>query len=48
MGLKTRTQCLKIIDFGRAIDMRILPPGATFVHKVETKGSQCPEMLDGM
>lgn len=35
-----------MIDFGRAIDMRLLPEGVTFTYKVETKGSQCPEMLD--
>jgi checkpoint serine/threonine-protein kinase len=41
-----RTSCIKIIDFGRAIDMVLFPANTVFTYKVETKGSQCPEMLD--
>lgn len=41
-----RTSCIKVIDFGRAIDMHLFPAKTTFMVKVETKGSICPEMLD--
>uniref|UniRef100_A0A6A7G355 Mitotic checkpoint serine/threonine-protein kinase BUB1-like n=1 Tax=Hirondellea gigas TaxID=1518452 RepID=A0A6A7G355_9CRUS len=38
---------LKIIDFGRAIDMRILPKGTSFTRKVTTEGFTCCEMQEG-
>lgn len=45
-GVTQRTSCIKLIDFGRAIDMHLFPEKTAFNYKVETKGSQCPEMLD--
>lgn len=41
-----RTSTIKLIDFGRSIDMTQFPEGTVFSHVVETKGSACPEMLD--
>ncbi|CAL4097009.1 unnamed protein product, partial [Meganyctiphanes norvegica] len=38
---------VKIIDFGRSIDMKLLPPGTTFTEKVKTDGFTCCEMRDG-
>ncbi|XP_037073534.1 mitotic checkpoint serine/threonine-protein kinase BUB1 beta-like [Pollicipes pollicipes] len=40
-------QLLQLIDFGRAIDTTLLPPGTTFTRVVTTDGFTCPEMLDG-
>lgn len=37
---------VKIIDFGRSIDMKLLPLGATFTEKVKTNGFACCEMRD--
>jgi len=41
-----RTTSLKVIDFGRSIDMQLFAEGTTFNLSVQTKGSQCCEMLD--
>lgn len=38
---------LKLIDFGRSIDMHLFPPGTTFTKVVDTSGFKCTEMLDG-
>ena len=38
------TKLLKLIDFGRSIDMRMFPTGTTFSAKVNTDGFQCIEM----
>ncbi|XP_071550676.1 mitotic checkpoint serine/threonine-protein kinase BUB1-like [Panulirus ornatus] len=38
---------LKIIDFGRSIDMKMFPEGTTFTEKVTTQGFTCCEMRDG-
>ncbi|XP_064623376.1 uncharacterized protein LOC135485367 [Lineus longissimus] len=35
---------VKLIDFGRSIDMDMFPAGMTFTAKVETDGFQCIEM----
>jgi hypothetical protein len=45
-GVLKRTTSLKVIDFGRSIDMQLLAEGTTFNLMVQTKGSQCCEMLD--
>lgn len=37
---------VKVIDFGRSIDMKLLPPGTTFTEKVKTNGFTCCEMRD--
>ncbi|CAG2109824.1 unnamed protein product [Medioppia subpectinata] len=41
-----RTTSLKLIDFGRSIDLHLFPEGTVFNVSVKTKGSQCCEMLD--
>ncbi|KAF2362561.1 Protein kinase domain [Trinorchestia longiramus] len=38
---------LKLIDFGRSIDLQLLPEGTTFTRKVTTEGFTCCEMKDG-
>lgn len=38
---------VKLIDFGRSIDMQLLPEGTTFVEKVTTEGFTCCEMREG-
>lgn len=40
-------QCLKLIDFGRCIDMAVLPPGATFIASAQTEDFVSPEMKEG-
>ncbi|XP_043188193.1 uncharacterized protein LOC122363243 isoform X1 [Amphibalanus amphitrite] len=40
-------QLLQLIDFGRAIDMTLLPPGTTFTRVVTTDDFTCPEMKEG-
>lgn len=45
-SVSQRTTCIKVIDFGRSIDMKLFPGKTTFTHFIETKGSACPEMLD--
>ncbi|XP_067682886.1 mitotic checkpoint serine/threonine-protein kinase BUB1-like [Haliotis asinina] len=42
------TQTLKLIDFGRSIDMTRYPPGTTFLAKCSTDGFQCIEMMTDM
>ncbi|XP_048258908.1 mitotic checkpoint serine/threonine-protein kinase BUB1-like [Haliotis rufescens] len=42
------TQTLKLIDFGRSIDMTRYPPGTTFLAKNTTTGFQCIEMRTDM
>uniref|UniRef100_A0A1B6F5J3 Protein kinase domain-containing protein n=1 Tax=Cuerna arida TaxID=1464854 RepID=A0A1B6F5J3_9HEMI len=39
--------CLKLIDFGRSIDMTLFPEGTTFTKVVTTDGFQCNEMKEG-
>lgn len=39
--------CLQAIDFGRAIDLQLLPVGTQFDGVSTTEGMQCPEMLSG-
>ncbi|CAH0386427.1 unnamed protein product [Bemisia tabaci] len=38
---------IQLIDFGRSIDMTLLPEGTTFSTVVETDGFTCNEMKDG-
>ncbi|KAK8727798.1 hypothetical protein OTU49_009461 [Cherax quadricarinatus] len=38
---------LKLIDFGRSIDMKRFPEGTTFTEKVTTEGFTCCEMREG-
>ncbi|XP_064100488.1 mitotic checkpoint serine/threonine-protein kinase BUB1-like [Macrobrachium nipponense] len=38
---------LKLIDFGRSIDMQLLPEGSTFTEVVKTEGFTCCEMREG-
>ncbi|XP_042868187.1 uncharacterized protein LOC122250695 isoform X3 [Penaeus japonicus] len=38
---------VKLIDFGRSIDMQLLQEGTTFVEKVTTEGFTCCEMREG-
>jgi checkpoint serine/threonine-protein kinase len=45
--LDSRQKILKLIDFGRSIDMRQFPQGTTFSATVETSGFQCIEMKTG-
>ena len=40
-----KTGMLKLIDFGRSIDMKMFPANTTFTAKVTTSGFQCIEML---
>ncbi|XP_076314814.1 uncharacterized protein LOC143227200 isoform X2 [Tachypleus tridentatus] len=42
-----KTTALRIIDFGRGIDLNLFPPGTTFTIKVNTEGFQCIEMKEG-
>lgn len=45
-SLESSTPCLKLIDFGRSIDMKLLPEGTTFTTVVKTDGFQCNEMKE--
>lgn len=38
---------VKLIDFGRSIDMTLYPPGTMFSTVVTTDGFQCTEMKEG-
>ena len=38
---------LQLIDFGRSIDMTLLPAGTSFTKVVTTDGIMCPEMKEG-
>ncbi|XP_022091010.1 uncharacterized protein LOC110979487 isoform X2 [Acanthaster planci] len=46
-GTLTNTKHIKLIDFGRSIDMRLFPLGMTFRTACGTDGFMCPEMLKG-
>lgn len=35
---------LQLIDFGRAVDTTLLPPGTTFSGRSKTDGFECIEM----
>ena len=37
---------LQLIDFGRSIDMSLLPPGTSFTKVVNTDGITCSEMRE--
>ena len=37
---------LQLIDFGRSIDMSLLPPGTSFTKVVATDGITCTEMRE--
>ena len=37
---------LQLIDFGRSIDMNLLPPGTSFTKVVDTDGITCSKMRD--
>ncbi|KAK7484682.1 hypothetical protein BaRGS_00024090 [Batillaria attramentaria] len=39
------SQCLRLVDFGQAIDMSLYPSGTTFMAQVGTSGFQCIEMM---
>ncbi|XP_023323367.1 mitotic checkpoint serine/threonine-protein kinase BUB1 [Eurytemora carolleeae] len=38
---------VQLIDFGRAIDLNILPKGIVFTEEVKTDGIRCIEMREG-
>ncbi|KAK9510539.1 hypothetical protein O3M35_005294 [Rhynocoris fuscipes] len=38
--------CIQLIDFGRSIDMRLLPAGTQFTTVVKTEGFTCCEMRE--
>ena len=38
---------LQLIDFGRSIDLKLLPAGVTFTKVVKTDGIMCTEMKEG-
>ncbi|XP_077544522.1 uncharacterized protein LOC144156844 [Haemaphysalis longicornis] len=40
-------ECIKLNDFGRAIDMTALPTGTSFTQVIETDSFKCTEMLSG-
>ena len=37
--------CMRLVDFGQAIDMSLYPAGTTFMAKVGTSGFQCIQMM---
>ena len=39
--------CLQLIDFGRSIDLSLLPPGTSFTKVVDCDGITCTEMKEG-
>lgn len=39
--------CLKLIDFGRSVDMTLFPAGTTFTTNCYTEDFQCIEMKEG-
>ena len=39
--------CLQLIDFGKSLDLRLLPPETVFDEVVETGGLKCVEMREG-
>ena len=43
--LRGESKILKLIDFGRSIDLDMFPQGTTFTAKVDTSGFQCIEMM---
>ncbi|XP_038065945.1 uncharacterized protein LOC119736026 [Patiria miniata] len=43
----TNTKHVKLVDFGRSIDMRLFPQGTTFMATCDTDGFMCPEMQTG-
>uniref|UniRef100_T1HJW7 Protein kinase domain-containing protein n=1 Tax=Rhodnius prolixus TaxID=13249 RepID=T1HJW7_RHOPR len=45
-SLKETRTCIQLIDFGRSIDMRLLPIGTQFTTVVKTEGFTCCEMKD--
>ena len=42
-----RPSSVKLIDFGRCIDMTLFREGTDFMAKVKTDGFQCKEMVEG-
>lgn len=38
---------IKLIDFGRSIDLNFLPPNQTFTTMINTKNFVCTEMMEG-
>ena len=42
-----RPSTVKLIDFGRCIDMTLFREGTDFMAKVKTEGFQCKEMVEG-
>ena len=43
----SRHSLVKLIDFGRCIDMTLFREGTNFFAKVKTDGYQCQEMVEG-
>jgi len=43
----SNSSSLQLIDFGRSIDLKLLPAGATFNKVVKTDGIMCTEMKEG-
>ena len=44
---RNQPMSLQLIDFGRAIDLTILPKGISFTQVVKTDGIKCIEMREG-
>ena len=41
-----RIRCLTLTDFGRAIDLKLLPPGTDFIGSCNTDAFECIEMKE--
>ncbi|OQR69543.1 hypothetical protein BIW11_04352 [Tropilaelaps mercedesae] len=46
--LRQKTQCICLIDFGQAIDVRTFPVGTTFSHVVQREAHRCAAMREGL
>lgn len=46
LSFGSRKPCIKLIDFGNAIDMQLFAPGTEFNHKLNTKNFTCVEMIE--
>lgn len=46
MSFGSRKPCIKLIDFGNAIDMQLFAPATKFNHKINTKNFTCVEMIE--
>lgn len=46
LSFGAKKPCIKLIDFGNAIDMQLFAPGTEFKHKINTKNFTCVEMIE--